>query len=222
MARIRLLLADDHRVYREGVRVLLDGRADLEIISEASNGDETISQAERLEPDVILMDLRMPGTNGVDATRRILARSPGIGILVLTMYDDDESVFAAMRAGARGYLLKDADQVDLVRAVEAVNRGEAIFSPAIARRLMGYFNALQAAESQATLFPELTPREREILLLLAEGRNNAAIAHYLSLSTKTVQNHISNIFNKLQVVDRVQAMLRAREAGLRRLPSSGK
>jgi len=221
VAPIRLLIADDHRVYREGVRVLLDSRTDVAIVGEASDGDEAVAQAERLDPEVILMDIRMPGTNGIDATRRILARSPRTGILVLTMYDDDESIFAVMRAGARGYLLKDADQLELVRAVEAVHRGEAIFSPAIAHRLMGYFNALQVAQRAAAPFPELTVREREILALLAEGRNNNAIAHHLGLSTKTVQNHISNIFNKLQVVDRVQAALRAREAGLGRDTSAG-
>ena len=214
MGPIRLLIADDHRVYREGIRVLLHDVEEIEVIGEAADGDQTVLQAERLQPDVILMDLKMPGTNGIEATRRIAARSPQIGILVLTMYDDDESVFSAMRAGARGYLLKDADQVDLLRAVHAVSRGEAIFSPTVARRLMGYFAALQTAGKGAQAFPELTSRELEVLRLIAEGQSNAAIAARLSLSVKTVQNHISSIFSKLQVADRAQAIVRAREAGL--------
>jgi DNA-binding NarL/FixJ family response regulator len=163
MERIRLLIADDHRVYREGIRVLLQDIEDVEVIGEAADGDQTIRQAERMQPDVILMDLKMPGTNGIEATRRIVERNPRIGILVLTMYDDDESVFSAMRAGARGYLLKDADQADLLRAVQVVNRGEAIFSPTVARRLMGYFSALQTAGRGAQAFPELTVREQEVL-----------------------------------------------------------
>lgn len=214
MAPIRIVIADDHRVYREGVRVLLQDVEDVEVIGEAADGDQTVLQAERLSPDVILMDLKMPGTNGIEATRRITARSPQIGILVLTMYDDDESVFSAMRSGARGYLLKDADQEDLLRAVHAVNRGEAIFSPTVAHRLMGYFAALQTADKSAQAFPELSSRELEVLRLIAEGQSNPAIAARLALSVKTVQNHISNIFSKLQVADRAQAIVRAREAGL--------
>jgi DNA-binding NarL/FixJ family response regulator len=211
---IRLLVADDHRVYREGIRVLLHGVEEVEVVGEAADGDETIRRAEQLSPDVILMDLRMPGTNGVEATRRIVARDPRVGVLMLTMYDDDASVFSAMRAGARGYLLKDADQADLLRAVRAVRRGEAIFSPPVARRLAGYFAALHASGRGAEAFPDLTAREREVLRLIAEGRSNAAIAARLGLSVKTVQNHISSIFNKLQVADRAQAIVRAREAGL--------
>jgi DNA-binding NarL/FixJ family response regulator len=214
MAPIRLLVADDHRVYREGIRVLLHGVEEVEVVGEAADGDQAIRLAEQLSPDVVLMDLRMPGTNGIEATRRVAARDPRVGVLVLTMYDDDESVFSAMRAGARGYLLKDADQADLVRAVEAVSRGEAIFSPAVARRLAGYFAALHAAAPGVQAFPDLTAREREILRLIAAGRSNPAIAGRLGLRVKTVQNHISSIFNKLQVADRAQAIVRAREAGL--------
>ena len=214
MARIRLLIADDHRVYREGIRVLLQDVEEVEVIGEAADGDQTVLQAERLRPDVILMDLKMPGTNGIEATRHIAARSPQVGILVLTMYDDDESVFSAMRAGARGYLLKDAEQAELLRAVHAVHRGEAIFSPTVARRLMGYFAALQTTGRGAQAFPDLTVREQDVLRLIAEGLSNAAIAARLGLSIKTVQNHISSIFNKLQVADRAQAIVRAREAGL--------
>ncbi len=213
MDPIRVLIADDHPFYREGVRTMLSVAPEIEIVGEAANGDETIAQAESLQPDVILMDLKMPGLNGIEATRRILHTSPHIGVLVLTMFEADESVFAAMRAGARGYLLKDVGQEELVRAVKAVNRGEAIFSPAIAERLIHYFAALRPTPADLA-FPELTDREREILQLIAQGHGNAEIAERLVLRTKTVQNHVSNIFSKLQVADRAQAIVRAREAGL--------
>jgi len=214
MDSIRLLIADDHAFYREGVRTMLLGLPDMEVIGEAASGDETIARAEALQPDVILMDIKMPGTNGIEATRRILRTSPHIKVLVVTMFEDDDSVFAAMRAGARGYLLKDADQDELVRAVKAVSRGEAIFSPAIAQRMIHYFSALPQTAS-AIAFPDLTEREREILHLIAQGESNAAIAKRLTLSLKTVQNHVSNIFSKLQVADRAQAIVRARDAGLK-------
>jgi len=213
MDPIRVLIADDHPFYREGVRTMLSVAWEIEIVGEAANGDETIAQAESLQPDVILMDLKMPGVNGIEATRRILRTSPHIGVLVLTMFEADESVFAAMRAGARGYLLKDVGQEELVRAIKAVSRGEAIFSPAIAQRLIHYFAALRPMAADLA-FPELTDREREILQLIAQGHGNAEIAERLLLRTKTVQNHVSNIFSKLQVSDRVQAVVRAREAGL--------
>lgn len=213
MAPIRLLIADDHAFYREGVRTMLQGMDDMEVVGEASDGDAAITSASTLQPDVILMDIKMPGTNGLEATRRILRASPHVQVLVVTMFEDDDSVFAAMRAGARGYLLKDADQDELVRAVQAVACGEAIFSPAIAQRMMHYFSALPKTAS-ALAFPDLTEREREILYLIAQGESNAAIAARLTLSLKTVQNHVSNIFNKLQVADRAQAIVRARNAGL--------
>lgn len=214
MDSIRLLIADDHAFYREGVRTMLLGLPDMEVIGEAANGDETIAQAESFQPDVILMDIKMPGTNGIEATRHILQASPHIKVLVVTMFEDDDSVFAAMRAGARGYLLKDADQDELVRAVKAVSRGEAIFSPAIAQRMIHYFSALPQTAS-AIAFPDLTEREREILQRIAQGESNATIAKHLALSLKTVQNHVSNIFSKLQVADRSQAIVRARDAGLK-------
>ncbi len=214
MDSIRLLIADDHAFYREGVRTMLVGQPDMEVIGEASDGDETIVKAESLQPDVILMDIKMPGVNGIEATRRILHTSPHIQVLVVTMFEDDDSVFAAMRAGARGYLLKDADQDELVRAVKAVYRGEAIFSPAIAQRMIHYFSALSQT-ALAMAFPDLTAREREILHLVAQGKSNTAIAKRLTLSLKTVQNHVSNIFSKLQVADRAQAIVRARDAGLK-------
>ncbi|HEX9018947.1 MAG TPA: response regulator transcription factor [Anaerolineaceae bacterium] len=213
MDRIRLLIADDHAFYREGVRAMLLDLEEMEIAGVAVDGDEVMAQAEALQPDVILMDIKMPGINGIEATRRILAKSPHIRVLVITMFEDDDSVFAAMRAGARGYLLKDADRDELVRAIQAVYRGEAIFSPSIAQRMMIYFSALPKSASAAA-FPELTERELGILQHIAQGENNAAIARELSLSLKTIQNHVSNIFSKLQVADRAQAIIKARDAGL--------
>jgi DNA-binding NarL/FixJ family response regulator len=215
---IHVLIADDHIFYREGVRALLSNSPEITVVDEASNGDEAIVKAAELKPDVILMDLKMPGTNGIDATRRIHESIPEIGVLVITMFDDDDSVFAAMRAGARGYLLKDADKEELVRAIIAVERGEAIFSPAIAQRMMQYFtsspaNQSQNKKNQPSEFAELTERELEILNLIAQGHNNMVIANKLSLSIKTVQNYVSSILTKLQVADRAQAIVRAREAG---------
>jgi len=213
MESIHVFIVDDHVLYREGVRKMLSVAPDIEIVGEAASGDEAIAQVLTLQPDEDLMDLKMPGVNGIEATRRILYASPRIGVLVLTMFETDETVFAAMRAGARGYLLKDADQEEVLRAVKAVSRGEAIFSPAIAERLIHYFAALRPAAADLA-FPELTEREREILHLIAQGHSNTEIAERLLLSIKTVQNHVSNIFSKLQVADRAQAIVRARDAGL--------
>jgi len=213
MESIHVFIVDDHVLYREGVRKMLSIAPDIEIVGEAASGDEAIAQALALQPDVVLMDLKMPGVNGIEATRRILYASPRIGVLVLTMFETDETVFAAMRAGARGYLLKDADQEEVLRAVKAVSRGEAIFSPAIAERLIHYFAALRPTTADLA-FPQLTDREREILHLIAQGHSNSEIAERLLLRTKTVQNHVSNIFSKLQVADRAQAIVRARDAGL--------
>jgi len=217
MANIRVLMADDHLFYRQGVHALLAQVPGIQIVGEASNGDDVVARAADLAPDVILMDLKMPGLNGIEATRRVLAARPQTGVLVVTMFEDDASVFAVMRAGARGYLLKDADQDELVRAISAVHRGEAIFSPAIAGRMINYFGGWQqrATSSRAGAdFPDLTEREHEILALIAQGRNNAFIAERLSLSLKTVQNYVSSILNKLQVADRLEAMAKARDAGL--------
>lgn len=213
MEAIRVLIADDYPRFRNGLRELLNSIADTEVVAEAATGDEAIMQAATLQPDVILMDLQMPGVNGIEATRQILNTSPHIGVVVLTMFQDDDSVFAAMRAGARGYLLKGADQEEIVRAIKAVSSGEAIFSPSIAHRLIHYFQLLGQAPLPKA-FPELTEREHEVLTLIAQGHNNTEIAARLVLSQKTVRNHISNIFNKLQVVDRAQAIIRARDAGL--------
>jgi DNA-binding NarL/FixJ family response regulator len=214
LERIRVLIADDHPLFRDGVRTLLHSVPETEVVGEVATGEEAIAQAAALQPDVILMDLHMPGLNGIEATRTILHTSPHVGILVLTMFEEDDSVFAAMRAGARGYLLKGADQTEILRAIHAVSHGEAIFSPAIAQRLTQYFVALGQAPLPLA-FPELTDREREVLGLLAQGCSNGEIASRLVLSQKTVRNHVSNIFNKLQVADRAQAIIRAREAGWR-------
>jgi len=212
---IKVLIADDHVFYREGVRAFLNNTADIEVVGEANNGDEAITQAKEFAPNVILMDLKMPGINGIEATRRIHETNLKIGVLVLTMFDDDDSVFAAMRAGARGYLLKDADKDEVVRAIVAVERGEAIFSPTIAQRMIQYFSApsTSSKKNQPDEFAELTERELEILNLIAQGHNNMVIANKLSLSIKTVQNYVSSILTKLQVADRAQAIVRAREAG---------
>jgi DNA-binding NarL/FixJ family response regulator len=213
---IKVLIADDHVFYREGVRAFLSNSADIQVVGEAGKGDEAIAQVTELEPDVILMDLKMPGINGIEATRRIHETNPRIGVLVLTMFDDDDSVFAAMRAGARGYLLKDVDKDEVIRAIVAVERGEAIFSPAIAQRVIQYFSAAPAVQSKKDRpreFAELTERELEILELIARGHNNLVIANKLSLSIKTVQNYVSSILTKLQAADRAQAIVRAREAG---------
>jgi DNA-binding NarL/FixJ family response regulator len=214
---LKVLIADDHIFYREGVRAFLDNAPDIIVVGEAGNGNEAIAKAGELQPEVILMDLKMPGTNGIESTRRIHETNPEIGVLVLTMFDDDDSVFAAMRAGARGYLLKDADKDEVVRAIVAVGRGEAIFSPAIAQRMIQYFSAAPSKVSQKNQpgeFAELTERELEILDLIAQGHNNLTISNKLSLSIKTVQNYVSSILTKLQVADRSQAIVRAREAGL--------
>jgi DNA-binding NarL/FixJ family response regulator len=210
---IRVLIADDHTLFREGLRALLASVSDIDVVGETASGQETLVKADELQPDVILMDIQMPDLNGIEATRRILRAHPHTGIIMLTMFQDDDSVFAAMRAGARGYVLKGADQSVLLRAMRAVANGESLFSPEIAERLMQFFANLKPAAG-AEIFPELTAREREILTLIAQGDTNADIATRLTLSVKTVRNHVSNIFSKLQVADRVQAAIRAREAGL--------
>lgn len=210
---IRVLIVDDHPLFRDGVRTLLQANPDMTLAGEAATGEEAIDLALALQPDIILMDLQLPGLHGVEATRQILRTSPLIGVIVVTMFDDDDSVFAAMRVGARGYIVKGADRAEILRAIRAVATGEALFSPAIARRLMIYFTRLAVAPANL-IFPELTDRERELLALIARGLNNQQIAERLVLSPKTVRNHIGNIFSKLQVADRAQAIVRAREAGL--------
>jgi DNA-binding NarL/FixJ family response regulator len=211
---IQILLADDHAHFRAGIRALLLTEPDLVVAGEAASGHETIERAATLQPDVVLMDLNMPGVNGIEATRSIVFTSPHIAVLVLSMFEDDESVFAALQAGARGYLLKGAPKAELLRAIRAVASGEAIFGATIARRLMSYFTIPRQGASTPA-FPELTDREREILALIAQHHSNATIARQLVLSEKTVRNYVSNICAKLQVADRAEAIIRAREAGLR-------
>lgn len=213
MDAIRILIADDHPLFRDGLRGLLDSVPDTDVVGEAANGKEAIAQAASLQPDVVLMDIKMPDMNGIEATREIVHTSPHVGVLVVTMYEDDDFVFSAMRAGARGYVLKGANQSEMLRAIRAVANGEVIFGPAIAQRIIGFLSAPHPAVP-ARVFPELTERETEVLSLIARGRTNEEIAEHLFLSLKTVRNHVSNIYSKLQVADRAQAVIRAREAGL--------
>jgi DNA-binding NarL/FixJ family response regulator len=208
---LRILIAEDHPLYRKGMISLLSSVPEFEVVGEASTGEEAVARAAQLQPDVILMDLQMPEVNGIEATRRILRESPNIRVLMVTLFEDDDSVFMALRAGARGYVLKDADEEEMVLSIRAVGRGEAIFSPAVATRVLAYFSKPAA---QPQVFPTLTDREREILNLIARGHPNPSIAKQLSLSTKTIGNYVSNIFTKLQVADRAQAIIRAREAGM--------
>lgn len=224
---IRVLIADDHRLFREGLRALLSVADGLEVVGEAADGQQAVDLSAALSPDVIVMDIQMPRLSGLEATRLILRspaaspQRPGLpvpgssdppGILIVSMFDDDENVFAAMKAGARGYLLKGAAPEDLLRAIEAVARGEALFGPGIAQRLMRYF--ARPVQVGPLPFPDLTDREREILARIGQGQRNPAIAHSLELSEKTVRNHITSIFSKLQVGSRSEAALRAQEAGL--------
>ena len=210
---IRILIADDQAITRSGLQTMLAAHPDMQVIGEARNGQEVIELAAALQPDVILMDVRMPGTNGIEATRRIHRASPHIRILVLTVFDDDTLVFPAIRAGAGGYLLKNAEQDELLRAIRTVANGGAIFSPGIAHKVLGYLSAPQQNAPRES-FDELSAREREILELIAQGKTNAEIAMTLNLSAKTVSNYISNVLLKLHATDRAKLMLMALEAGL--------
>jgi DNA-binding NarL/FixJ family response regulator len=210
-AKIRVLVADDHPAFRAGLQLMLADAADLEVVGLAENGDQAVELAEPLRPDVVVMDLRMPGLDGIGATRRLLELDPEVGVVVLTMFEDDDSVFAAMRAGARGYLLKGAEQDEILRAIRAVAAGEVLLGPSIARRVIEHFSSGDGSTRAA--FPALTERERQVLDLIAAGKGNAVIAHELVLSLKTIRNHVSNIFTKLQVSDRAAAIVKARDAG---------
>jgi len=210
---IRVLIVDDHQLFRDGLRALILSAADMEVAGEAATGQAAVQMAADSKPDVILMDIQMPDVDGIEATKAMVARDPAVNILMVTMFEDDQSVFAAMRAGARGYILKGAKHDEMLRAIRAVDSGEAIFSPGIASRMMEFFTSSRAVIPAET-FPELTEREREVLDLIAQGKSNANIAKMLVISVKTVRNHVSNIFNKLQVTDRAQAAIRARDAGL--------
>lgn len=209
---IGILIADDHPVFRFGLRALLESQPDMAVVAEAESGVEAVRMAQSLEPDVVLMDVNMPALNGIEATRRITDTVAEVAVLIITMFDDD-TVFTAMQAGARGYLLKGAQGIETLRAVRAVANGEVIFSRGVAEQMMAYFGRGRQQADDAP-FPELTTREREILELLAQGLTNAAIAEQLVLSSKTIRNHVSNVYGKLQVATRSEAIIKAREAGL--------
>lgn len=209
---IRLFIADDHTLFRDGLRALFDSVPDLKVVGEASTGKEAIERVINTGPDVVLMDVQMSDINGLEATRDILQVNPNAAVIVVTMLQADDFIFAALRAGARGYVLKEADQEEMLRTIRAVAVGEVFFGPSIAERMMGFFAALPPAGSEA--FPELTDRELEVLELLAQGYKNAKIARQLVISPKTVRNHVSNVLSKLQVADRTEAMIRARQAGM--------
>ncbi|HEX5014264.1 MAG TPA: response regulator transcription factor [Candidatus Limnocylindrales bacterium] len=213
MVLIRVLIVDDHPLYRDGLRGLVERAPDLELVGEADNGAAAVALAAERHPAIVLMDLRMPEMSGIEATRRIVAADPTVGVLILTMSEDDESLFAAMRAGARGYIPKDADADELLRAIRAAAVGEAIFGASIAPRLMPFF-ASGGGARPAAAFPELTKRELEILELIAAGCSNAQIGQRLGIAPKTVRNHVANVLNKLEVSGRSQAIVRAREASL--------
>lgn len=211
-AAIRVLLADDHALFREGMRALMASLETVEVIGEAETGAKALQLALELRPDVVLMDIQMPDMNGIEATRRLVEASPDTRVIMLTMYQDDESVFAAMRAGARGYVLKGARQQELMRAVQTAAGGGALFSPGIAERILVFFQTSRR-DLPLNVFPDLTEREREVLDLIAGGMGNSDIARRLGISGKTVRNHVTNIFSKLHVTDRAQAVVRARKAG---------
>jgi len=216
---IRVMIVDDHLMVRRGLATFLKVYKDFKLVGEADSGESAVQLCVKLQPDVVLMDINMPDLNGIEATRQILATQSGMGIIMVTMLEDDASVFAAMRAGARGYVLKGAHHNEILQAIRAVAAGQAVFGPAIATRMMNFFQGLHNPASQpgnaAQAFPELTEREREVLVLIAQGISNKDIAEKLVISMKTVSNHITNIFSKLQVADRAQAIIRARDAGLR-------
>ncbi|MEZ4493155.1 MAG: response regulator transcription factor [Dehalococcoidia bacterium] len=208
--QIRVVVIDDHPVVRSGLKAVLLTNSGFEHVGEGSTGEEAVDLAERLLPDVMIMDINMPMMDGLEATRRVVAACPSVAVLVLTMHDDDDTVFAAMRAGARGYLLKGSEQEEVTRAISCVAGGDAIFGPAIADRVLSYFSG---HEREQQPFPELTSRERDVLALLADGLSNQSISRQLGVSQKTAANHVSNILNKLQAADRAEAIVRARRAG---------
>jgi DNA-binding NarL/FixJ family response regulator len=211
---IRILIADDQALFREGLRTLLGAHADLEVVAEAANGEEAVLMAGSYRPDVVLMDLRMPVLDGVAATRRLTAARSGSRIIALTTFDDDETVFDALRAGAVGYLLKDVGSERLVEAIRAAARGESFLQPAIASKVLAEFNRLSRAAPAPAEVPDLSEREREVLRYLSRGASNKEIAAQLDIAEGTVKNHVTSILGKLGVDDRTRAALRARELGL--------
>lgn len=213
---VRVVVADDHPVYRDGLAMLLTSLPGIDVVATAPDGRAALAAVDTEHPDVVVMDVQMPELDGISATREIVARHPHVAVLVLTMSDDDETVFAAMRAGARGYLLKGSAQHEISRAIDMVASGGLVFGASVARRVGEFFVSGPSAGVPAEVFPQLTAREREILDLLAAGRSNAQIAQTLFLSPKTVRNNTSNIFAKLQVADRAEAIVRARDAGMGR------
>jgi DNA-binding NarL/FixJ family response regulator len=216
--RVRVIIADDHPVFREGLQTILADDDSLDVVAAVIDGAAAIAAVAESRPDVVLMDLQMPGIGGVEATAQISIRHPDVAVLVLTMSEDADSVFAALRAGARGYLLKEAAGADIVRAVHAVEQGEAVFGPRVADKVIAFFSAAQRLAG-AVPFPQLTSREREVLDLAAQGRDNATIARRLFLSEKTVRNNMSACLHKLQAASRAEAVALARDAGLGAPPS---
>jgi len=214
LERIRVLLADDHTLFRKGIRSMLEEMPDIEVVGEAATGREAVEQACALVPDVILMDIKMPEITGIEATKQVLQENPHIGVILVTMFDDPESAFAGMRAGARGYVLKEADPEELRRAVEAAQRGEVMLCPIIASKVLEHFRVEPSATAQQLPYEKLSERELEVLQRAADGLTNREIAERLFISEKTVKNHISNIFSKLNVNDRTQAILYALRQGL--------
>jgi DNA-binding NarL/FixJ family response regulator len=218
MRAIRVVVVDDHQAFRRGLRNILALGSDVVWVGEYATCEALVAEAGKINADVVLMDIHMPGINGIEAAAQLIATQPNIRVLMLTMIEDDESIFAAMRAGARGYLLKGAGQTEILRAIRAVASGEAIFGSGLAQRMMRYFAEVEAppapAAGDGAVLPKLTERETAVLTLLARGATTSAIARALAMSEKTVRNHLSSIFGKLEVSDRVQAVLRARAAGL--------
>ena len=214
MEPVRVLLADDHTLFRKGIRTLLEQMPDIEVVGEAAGGQEAVERARELVPDVILMDIKMPVISGIEATRAIVQENPHIGVILVTMFDDPESVFSGMRAGARGYVLKEAEPDELRRAIQAASRGEVLLAPLIASKLLDQFGREPKPQAAGVPYEELTQRELQVLQLAAEGLSNKEIAARLVISEKTVKNHTANIFAKLQVNDRTQAVLYALRKGL--------
>jgi DNA-binding NarL/FixJ family response regulator len=220
---IRVLLADDQTLVRQGIRLLLETEIDIQVVGQAANGQEALQQVETLHPDVVLMDVRMPVMDGVAATRELSARFPGIGVIILTTFEDDKIIFEGLKAGARGYLLKDISSEEMADAVRKVAAGEALIQPSITRKVLAEFSRLavnagkQASTDNAprhTLPEPLTEREQEVLCALARGLSNHEIADLLVITDGTVKNHLHNLFAKLEVRDRTQAVLKAQELGL--------